>query len=331
MARIDLPKIRSLAIRHRRESIAAAVALGVAIVSVAAGVAARKRIATAEIQRNRLRSIANDVTTFKTSFREASLDERAFRLPDSLAVAVSRDARFSIAQRLAQRAEQLGLTDVRVRFAAADTTEPPTPELSSTRIAVADYTLAVDCRGELTAFLSLVNQLPPSVAVQGLGAERVPVGGAVDYHLTLAVFESSADTTQTASSDAAQEVARQVAQLIPFAAPPRDSDLAIVPPASVSLVRDPFASRSMARVVASVRAEAKEPHEVGKQSPPVYRVTTTLMAGARRAALINDQLVYVGESLPDGSKLTTVERDRVVLTDHSGVAHTVAVAREGES
>ena len=328
MARIDIAKLRGALSRHRRESTYVAVALGVAIVSITAGLAARKRIAAAEIQRNRLRSIENDVTTFRTSFRAASLEERAFRLPDSLSVAVVRDARFSIAQRLAQRAEQLGLTDVRVRFAAADSTEaPPTPELSTARIAVADYTLAVDCRGELSAFLSLVNQLPPSVALQQLGAERVPVGGGVDYHLTLAVFESAADTTQTASPD----VVQQVAQLLPFAAAPRDSDLSIAPAPSVALARDPFVSRSMARVVASVPVESKEPQENTKPAAPVYRVTTTLMAGARRAALINDQLIYVGESLPDGSKLTEVERDRVVLTDHSGVAHTVAVAREGES
>jgi hypothetical protein len=330
MARFDVAKLRSLATRHRRESIAIAIAFGVIVVSIAAGVMARNRVAAAGIQRNRLKSIAGDVTTFRSAFKQASLEERAFRFPDSLAVAVSRDARFSVAQQLAQRAEQLGLTDVRVRFAPADSLEaPPVPELSEARIAVADYVLAVECRGELAAFLSLVNRLPPSVALQQLGAQRDPASHVVDYHLALAVFESSADTTTLATSPDAVE---QVAQLIPFAAAPPDSALAVLPAPPVAVRRDPFVSRNVARVVASGpvanRPDAETPP---KQPAPAYRVTTTLMAGARRAALINDQLIYVGESLPDGSTLTAVERDRVVLTDHSGVAHTVAVSREGES
>ena len=35
--------------------------------------------------------------------------------------------------------------------------------------------------------------------------------------------------------------------------------------------------------------------------------------------MINDQLFYVGESLPDGSKLTSVERDRVVVSNPTKV------------
>lgn len=330
--------LRGIVTRHRRESIRVGIALGVAVVSVIVGAAARNRIAPVAIQRNRLRSTQHDIVAFRAAFRHASLEERAFRLPDSLSVAVARDARFSVAQRLAQRAEQLGLTSVRVRFAAADSGEAPAiPEVSDTRVAVADYSIALDCRGDFASLLALVNQLPASVSLQRLGAERAPVGGAVDYHLALAVFESSKDST---TAPVAGDALQQVAQLLPYATPPGDSELAITPAGGVSVLRDPFVGRSIARIaavapvgaVAAGAGVATAPTvETAKVPAPVYRVTTTLMAGARRAALINDQLIYVGESLPDGSKLTSVERDRVIVTDHSGTAHIVAVAREGES
>ncbi|HEY4304046.1 MAG TPA: hypothetical protein VGM82_06245 [Gemmatimonadaceae bacterium] len=328
MATITTARLRALAAKHRREATYVGIALGVFIVSIVGGIAARKRIAPVDVQRNRLRSTEHDISTFRATFRQASLEERAFRFPDSLSVAVSRDARFSIAQGVAQRAEQLGLTDVRVKFAPTDSAEPPaSPELSNTHIAVADYAISVDCRGEFSALLSLVNALPPSVALQRIGAERVPISGAVDYHLLLAVFESGVDTTHTPVVADVQ----QVAQLLPYASAPRDSDLVIAMVGGVSMARDPFVARSMARIVAAAPAETTDVEEPVKAPAPVYHVTTTLMAGTRRAALINDQLIYVGESLPDGSKLTVVERDRVVVTDHTGVAHSVAVAREGDS
>ena len=66
-----------------------------------------------------------------------------------------------------------------------------------------------------------------------------------------------------------------------------------------------------------------------KVDAPAWDVTATLIAGARRAALINGVLVSVGEAITGGVKLTVVERDRVVLTDQKGAAHTIAV-KEGE-
>lgn len=324
-----LARLKTVISRHRRESAGVGVALVVAAVAVAVGVAARDRVAPVVVQRNRLRSTEHDVVVFRSAFRQASLEERAFRFPDSLAVAVSRDTRFSVAQRIAQRAELLGLTEVRVRFAPFDSADAPAvPELSGVHVGLADYSIAIDCRGDFSALLALVDQLPASVALQRLGAERAPAGGAVDYHLTLAVFESSVDS---AVAPVARDALQQVAQLLPYATPPRDSELAIASVAGVPVVRDPFLARSTPRASMPAPAEAAPAQGRAKQAAAAYRVTTTLMAGNRRAALINDQLIYVGESLPDGSTLTSVERDRVVVTDHSGTAHVVAVAREGES
>jgi hypothetical protein len=326
---ITLAGVRELVARHRRRSVFIGVAVVVAVASIVAGSAARSRLSAVTIQRNRLRSMDSDATVFRSAFRQPSLEERAFRFPDSLAIAVSRESRFSLAQRIAQRAEQLGLSDVRVRFAAPDSGEAPmAPELGGTHVAAADYSIALDCRGAFDAVLSLVNSLPAAVALQRVNGERAGTGEPVDYHLALAVFEPAPDSTPSASTD--DDAARQIAQLLPYAAAPRDTDLVVTALGDVPSGRDPFVSRSMPRVVASAPADSAPVTQSAKAPVPSYRVTTTLMAGTRRAALINDQLVYVGESLPDGSKLTSVERDRVVVTDHSGAAHVVVVAREGE-
>jgi hypothetical protein len=93
------------------------------------------------------------------------------------------------------------------------------------------------------------------------------------------------------------------------------------------LRRDPFVSQGVPQVASgdSDRGDAVP----ARNAADAWHVTTTLLSGNRRAALINDELIYVGDPLPDGSKLTRVERDHVVVTDPRGAAHTVAVAKEG--
>lgn len=115
--------------------------------------------------------------------------------------------------------------------------------------------------------------------------------------------------------------------LMPYSAPLSDTlGMIAIPADVVSLSRDPFAERPMARVVSDGPAVTPVTPKV---DAPVWRVTTTLMAGNRRAALINDVLVYVGDSLPGGGKLVSVERDHVVVSDLKGATHTVAVVKEG--
>ena len=120
----------------------------------------------------------------------------------------------------------------------------------------------------------------------------------------------------------------QLTQLNAYATPIPDT-MRIAPSApDVGVVtRDPFVMRGAPRILTSSSGSAA-PRQV-EEARVEWKVTTTLVAGARRAALINDQLVYVGDPLPDGSKLTTVERDHVVVTDRKGAAHTVAVSKEG--
>jgi hypothetical protein len=98
---------------------------------------------------------------------------------------------------------------------------------------------------------------------------------------------------------------------------------------SIVLHRDPFARQPVPQV-AQVKAAAVE--SLPKARPieaPRWIVSATLTGGARRAAIINDVLIYVGDILPGGMKLTSVEHDRVILTDPKGTAVTIAV-REGD-
>lgn len=118
-----------------------------------------------------------------------------------------------------------------------------------------------------------------------------------------------------------------VTDLMPYAAPVADSTRVIAATASlVATTHDPFAAAAVARVPEHAVVTQTAQPRVEKDA---WHVTTTLLSGSRRAALINDELIYVGDPLPDGSKLTTVEHDHVVVTDQNGAAHTVAVAKEG--
>lgn len=130
-----------------------------------------------------------------------------------------------------------------------------------------------------------------------------------------------------------------LAQLVQYAAPVSDSaaseaSVSAATP-SISLRRDPFAPSSVpATADESPRTDARGPKGDSKDREAVstseLQVTATLMAGDRRAAVINDSLVYVGEPVPGGGRLTTVERDRVVVTDAKGAAYTLAVTpRDG--
>jgi hypothetical protein len=138
-------------------------------------------------------------------------------------------------------------------------------------------------------------------------------------------WRSLGGTLPSRARGAAPVARPDYAQLMAYIAPLSDS--AIVLPASperLAARRDPF----IAAVSVAERLTVGEP---AVATVPVMRlrVTATLLAGARRAAVINDSLVYVGDAIPGGGRLESVERDRVVVTDAKGVSRTVAVV-EGE-
>jgi hypothetical protein len=59
-------------------------------------------------------------------------------------------------------------------------------------------------------------------------------------------------------------------------------------------------------------------------------VSSILVEGSRKSAIVNDAWVSVGDPLGGGSRLTSVERDHIVVTDANGIRHVVSI-RGGES
>lgn len=319
----DVAQVRAWLVRYRSQSGAIAVALVAVIGFVAFGVRARRAAQPLRLESASLSMAADEISRFHAAF-SAGLPEQELRvtqLADSLGVAVSRDNRVALAQQVAARAESLGLAGVRVKFVPVDSGVPPQrPELLSNSVNVADYALVLDCDGGMAAVLSLLDQLPPSIALERLTGAKSRAGS--QFRLTFAVFESAGRTAE-------QRPSPQLAPLMAFAHPVSDSlrapDQSFAP---VTLSRDPFGAVPVAPV--SVRLAAEEPRTKGqKTEAPEWDVTATLIAGARRAALINGVLVSVGDAVPGGATLTAVERDRVVLIDQKGSAHTIAV-KEGE-
>lgn len=186
--------VKAFVRRFRLQSEIVGVAALATIVAVALGVMARRQLVPLDAQRDRLRSADREIAAFRAAFQATTPDENAFRFPDSLAVGVVRDVRFTLAQQVSQRAEQSGMSDVRVRFAGPDTVGPPqVPDLPGERVAVADYTITLDGTGDFSTVLGLLRGLPPSVALQQMTAVRA--GNRISYHLTLAVFETSGGKT----------------------------------------------------------------------------------------------------------------------------------------
>ena len=121
----------------------------------------------------------------------------------------------------------------------------------------------------------------------------------------------------------------QLRQLIPFAVPISDSQLVVRAVGdSVPLLRDPFANQLPSRI-ADVRSVAEPRPSAAADSTQQWHVTATLISSVRRAAIINDVLTYVGDRIPGGGKLVSVESDRVVLTDARGTPHTVKADKDG--
>jgi len=184
--------LRTVVTRHRTHAEAIGVLALAIVVALMLGIRARRALVPAQDELAKVSAASTEISTFRSSFRTSTPEQdiHVAQLADSLGVAVARNDRVSIAQAIAATAEALGLDQVRVRFAAADTAAAPTrPDVSRISIGVADYSVAVECTGALDAVLSLVNQLPASVALQRLTGAQV--NGRTRYNIALAVFESA--------------------------------------------------------------------------------------------------------------------------------------------
>jgi hypothetical protein len=182
--------LKSFSVRYRVQAECIAVALLAVVVFTSLGVAARRKLAPAQADLAAASAIAGEISGFRAAFKPSPApDQLAVSLPDSLAVSIPRDDRVSLVGNLASRAELVGLSGVRVSFAAPDSAAAPAqPELFATAVAIADYGVSIDCGGSFAQLLSFVNQLPPSVALQRITAVRDKAGS--HFHVMLAVFEA---------------------------------------------------------------------------------------------------------------------------------------------
>lgn len=144
--------------------------------------------------------------------------------------------------------------------------------------------------------------------------------------VVLAIIGATAWRSLRMSPRAAAPAASPVADLeplLPYAAPPVDTArIAALTPPTPLISRDPFVAEGPA-VVAVQSGRPAEPARVETNAPTL---TAVLITQSRRAAVINDVLIDLGSRLGDGTRLTAVERDHVVLTDANGVRRTLTLS-----
>lgn len=85
--------------------------------------------------------------------------------------------RVALAQLVAQRAEELGIPDVRVGFAPVDDLAPaPALAVDAWTFEMAPYAVTVDFVADYRAIVGFIGSLPPQVAVRRLELERSETG-----------------------------------------------------------------------------------------------------------------------------------------------------------
>jgi hypothetical protein len=124
--------------------------------------------------------------------------------------------------------------------------------------------------------------------------------------------------------------ASPIGALTPFAAPAdsMSGSLAAAPGERIVLERDPFTASAVYHPAERRVPQVRRSADVDESSQS-WRVTAVLITNARRAAVINDSLVEQGGTLPGGARLTSVDADRVVVTDAHGGRHTITARDEG--
>jgi hypothetical protein len=116
-----------------------------------------------------------------------------------------------------------------------------------------------------------------------------------------------------------------------FLTPISDSTVAVSALGSPALIsHDPFGIGATPATVATFVATRTDTTPSAKPVAGPWVVNAVMITGTYRAAIINDALVTLGNKLSDGTRLTAVERDHVVLTDTQGTKRTITV-RDGNT
>lgn len=117
--------------------------------------------------------------------------------------------------------------------------------------------------------------------------------------------------------------AGEMVELVPYLDPaelelPSSAGL----PETVRIPGDPFtAGRAMSWSEPGQRTGTSgNPVGPGRETPrsPGWRLSAIMIAGERRVAILNDRLVRPGDRLEDGTRVTAVEPDHIVLITSGG-------------
>jgi hypothetical protein len=213
-----------------------------------------------------------------------------------LELGVVGDERMTMAHAITRAAEAAGLREVRLAIGSADTTgSEQRLSTEGVRRKSAPFGITVQSHGGLRPVIAFLGLLPPSVAATQVEVDR-QAGGT--NSISLAVYE------------------------LQFANNPPPMNLAALPTPlradsattgfSAQLARDPLESNEI--------SVAKTPGAptVSRTSGQERRLTAILIADNRPVAVINDKVVEVGTSLPDGARVSRIQADRVWLVEKTG-------------
>ncbi len=153
-----------------------------------------------------------------------------------------------------------------------------------------------------------------------VGAVAVLATGALAWRSLSAATVAAPPVPQTAGLEQLSKYLKPAADAAPASMAP---DLPVV------VARDPFGSTTPA-VADAGPAEGEPSTRRNASTEDSWVVNAVLITGSYKAAIINDSLVTLGNKLYDGTRLTAVERDHIVLTDKQGTKRTITV-RDGNN
>ena len=226
-----------------------------------------------------------------------------------LELGVVGDERMTMAHSITRSAESAGLRDVRVLITSADTTGSDRRlSTEGVRRKSAPFGITVQSHGGLRPVVAFLGLLPPSVAATHIDVARQDGG---TNSITLAVYE-----LQFANNPPIPPMGVVSAPMTP------QPDMAAAG-ISAQLVRDPLITNEIAV------AKPSGTPTVSKTTGPrgqERRLTAILIADDRPVAVINDKVVEVGASLPDGARVSRIQADRVWLVEPSGAWRVLTLA-----
>ena len=108
---------------------------------------------------------------------------------------------------------------------------------------------------------------------------------------------------------------------------PPDFD-SLIPPFRLPVSGDPFGRRAATGdpAVASGRA----PSTVRTSASGAHVLTAILVADNRRVAVIDDEVVRVGDVLPDGARVSAIQPNQVFVVDSKGRWQTLTLTNRGQ-